>query len=134
MADQYVGKRERWARDEVRLDMVRAVPWVRDDHAFTWVAWCGRPWFGGIDVDGVVTSQNHRPMIIVMLSREEVGLCVPIGFGGSMPVVLMGGDEVVAKPTVGIERNGQPIVMAKQVRLAVAYNLQLGRKGAIKGP
>ncbi len=93
-----------------------------------------RPRVGRIGVDGVMTGEHHRPVVIVELARQEERRRVPIALSGIVTVVLMGADKVAAESTVGIVGNRQHVVVAEQYRLPVPGHHQLGGQRTVKGP
>ena len=87
-----------------------------------------------VSVERIVRGQDHRPVVVVVLAREEERLSVAVALSRVVAVVLVSGDEVVAEAAVGVEADRERVVVPKQDALAVACLEQLWRKGAVEGP
>ena len=73
-------------------------------------------------------------MIVVELAGEEEGFRVPVAFGTDMAVVFVRRDEVVSKPAVALEFDGQRVVISKDQRLGVSHRQELGWQCPVEGP
>ena len=64
-----------------------------------------------VRVDRVVPRQQHRPAIVIELTREEEGVGVPIALSRVVPVVFVGRNCVRTKAPVGGDVDGQGVVV-----------------------
>src|SRR5262249_26988678 len=89
---------------------------------------------GGCGVDGPESRKHNGPVVVVKLAREEKCSRESVVLRPVVCVVLMGRERVPPEACVLGDVERQPVVMAKQHRLAVPYLGQLGRNGPVERP
>src|SRR5438270_5373209 len=110
------------------------MPVTRDFVNSTGIGWAAGHWIGSINVDGIMSGQNNRPVIIVKLSGEEKRAGKAVVFCAVVSVVFVGRNCVPSEAAVLSYVSGKQVVMAENDWFAVTANRQLGRNGSVEGP
>ena len=83
------------------------------------ITWCRRPFLESLRVVGriarqrVMSRENHRPVVVVVLAGEKKRLREAIALGRVVSIVVVSCDEVISESPVRLELDGQCVVVAE---------------------
>ena len=112
----------------------RLVPVPRHVHESARVRGGARHRIGRAGIHGGVPREHDRPVVVVVLVREEERPGEPVILRPVVPVVLVRGEGVAAETAVLPHVGRQAVVVAEEDWLAIARHHQLRRHRAVERP
>ncbi len=112
----------------------RLVPVAGDERQAAVVVRRARLRIDAVRVVGGAPREHDRPVVVVVLVREEERAGEAVVLRAVVAVVLVGGDRVAAEPAVLRHVRRQPVVMTEEDGLAVARLHELRRNRPVERP